>query len=218
MSEVKTATELRKQGNHYYTFVPCENCGEYRWVRISKNGEIRGRFCLPCGCKLSGLRDSIAEQNKDIILKKYVGEKLSAASIAKELSLSVTTITSKLKSCGVTIRPNKKTDEEKEIRIKRWLENNKERKKQYSRTCNRRLKYDILNHYSEGEPKCVFCGIDDVDVLCLDHINGGGEAHRRSLPNREGLGLHLYWWIKKNNFPGGFQVLCLNCNWKKHIS
>jgi len=22
-------------------------------------------------------------------------------------------------------------------------------------------------------------------------------------------------WIRKNNFPKGFQVLCMNCNWGK---
>jgi len=25
----------------------------------------------------------------------------------------------------------------------------------------------------------------------------------------------LYSWLKKNNFPKGFQVLCMNCNFAK---
>ena len=28
-----------------------------------------------------------------------------------------------------------------------------------------------------------------------------------------GYALHL--WLKKNNFPDGFRVLCMNCNWAK---
>jgi hypothetical protein len=46
-------------------------------------------------------------------------------------------------------------------------------------------------------------------------MNGGGNQHRKSL----GVGGNgLYAWIKRNNFPPMFQVLCANCNyaeWQK---
>jgi hypothetical protein len=65
----------------------------------------------------------------------------------------------------------------------------------------------ILNHYSNNICKCECCGIGDIDVLCLDHINGGGNEHRRELGNK-----NLTQWIIQNNYPVGFRILCENCN------
>jgi hypothetical protein len=45
--------------------------------------------------------------------------------------------------------------------------------------------------------------------LTVDHINNDGAEHRRKI----GAGIcSLYWWLKKNHFPDGFQILCYNCN------
>lgn len=65
----------------------------------------------------------------------------------------------------------------------------------------------ILEHYGK---RCNICGFDkDIDCLTIDHINGGGNKHYN------GLGLTL--WLIKNNFPDGFQVLCMNCQSIKRI-
>ena len=72
-------------------------------------------------------------------------------------------------------------------------------------------KVKVLSHYSNPPitPICNNCGEQDIDVLCLDHIGGGGTKHTRS------IGMTLYTWILQNNYPEGFQVLCANCNSKK---
>lgn len=49
----------------------------------------------------------------------------------------------------------------------------------------------------------------EVDECEIDHINGGGTKHRKQ------IGSHIYNWIKNNEFPEGFQVLCFNCNLAK---
>jgi len=191
-SGIKTARELGKYGTAKFIYLPCEKCGKPRWVGISQAGVIRSHFCRSCGCHLGRLRGSIAEKNKDGIVYEYTVNKRSASAIAKEFSLSISTITSKLKSCGVEIRPPKtRTKEEKKLRIRQWMNDNPEKKREYSITSNRRLKREVLSRYSEDSTQCVTCGIDDIDVLCLDHINGGGEAHRRTIPGK-GQGLHLY--------------------------
>jgi hypothetical protein len=43
----------------------------------------------------------------------------------------------------------------------------------------------------------------------MDHINGGGTKHRKSIST------DIYQWIKNNNYPDGFQVLCHNHNMEK---
>lgn len=52
------------------------------------------------------------------------------------------------------------------------------------------------------------------------HVNGGGNAHRQQImasqnTGRAGGGPHLYRWLRRQGYPGGFQVLCANCNMAK---
>jgi hypothetical protein len=62
--------------------------------------------------------------------------------------------------------------------------------------------------------KCQRCGFDDIRALSIDHINGGGRKHTREMKLRSD-GRALYEWIKEDNYPQGFQVLCMNCQWIK---
>ena len=74
------------------------------------------------------------------------------------------------------------------------------------------LKSEILTHYGDGELACVRCGYTDIRALSIDHINGDGARHRRV----ENIG-SLYPWLKRNQFPSGFQTLCMNCQWVKRV-
>jgi len=60
----------------------------------------------------------------------------------------------------------KKYEENKEVYLKKLKEH---------RHKNKEL---VLSYYSKGIPKCNRCGILDIDVLCIDHINGGGTKDR----------------------------------------
>jgi hypothetical protein len=61
---------------------------------------------------------------------------------------------------------------------------------------------------------CKCCGETEPSFMTIDHINGGGHAHVKMIG---GYG-NLYAWLKRNNFPNGFQVLCFNCNHGKHLN
>ena len=83
---------------------------------------------------------------------------------------------------------------------------------------NSRLKLEVLSHYSpSGDPRCAWptCDISDVDMLTLDHIEDGGNADRRR--TGKGGGCATYAYLRKNRFPHGFQVLCMNHQFKKEI-
>lgn len=87
---------------------------------------------------------------------------------------------------------------------------------QRSREVRGKLKLETMTYYSLGDtPYCASCGITDIDVLCLDHINNDGAEHRK-LAGRAGT--VTYGWLKKRGYPDGFQVLCANCNLKKLIT
>lgn len=70
-------------------------------------------------------------------------------------------------------------------------------------------KEECISHYGV---KCYCCSESNLIFLTIDHINGGGNKHRKE------IGTRLYRWLIKNNFPNGFQVSCMNCNWGKYLN
>ncbi len=78
--------------------------------------------------------------------------------------------------------------------------------KSYNRERAQQIKMEVLHAYGLV---CVCCRLDHTEFLCIDHIDGGGDEHRRAVG---GGSSKIYRWLKKNNYPPGFQVLCANCN------
>ena len=91
---------------------------------------------------------------------------------------------------------------------KKYDERHREQTAARERSYMRRLRLEVLNHYSPNGPRCACCGEDHVEFPVIDHINGGGGQHRK----RVGSGSHFYRWLKGHGFPKGFRVLCNNCN------
>lgn len=79
----------------------------------------------------------------------------------------------------------------------------------YSQRTQRRLKLLLLQKYSGQNPYCACCNENKVEFLSIDHIDGGGRQHKIKLKKS---GTSFYNWLRKNNFPKGFRVLCHNCN------
>lgn len=62
--------------------------------------------------------------------------------------------------------------------------------------------------------KCSCCDITEIDFLAVDHINGGGQADRKTTDRS---GETMYRFMRDNNYPPGYQIMCHNCNWSKHL-
>lgn len=85
----------------------------------------------------------------------------------------------------------------------------------YSKNKNKEARVNALIHYSNGSPQCACCGDFRFEFLALDHISGGGNAHRQKVTgSKRGA---IYQWLEKNHYPVGYQVLCHNCDMAKHI-
>lgn len=91
-----------------------------------------------------------------------------------------------------------------------WSKDYRPRYRFLRREAHKKLRLEILDHYSCGVRKCACCGEGTVEFLTIDHVLLKGGQHRREigLPS----GHHFYLWLKKNGFPDGYQVLCFNCN------
>ena len=75
----------------------------------------------------------------------------------------------------------------------------------------------VYNHYSNYDIKCNCCGERQMEFLSIDHVNNDGAEHRRTAKNSHGhlTGNHIIYWLIQNNYPPGFQILCMNCNHAK---
>lgn len=75
----------------------------------------------------------------------------------------------------------------------------------YAKRYRYELKAQVFGAYGR---RCNCCGETNVGFLTVDHVNGGGNEHRKSV----GGGVQVYLDIIRRNFPEDFQVLCYNCN------
>ncbi len=62
------------------------------------------------------------------------------------------------------------------------------------------------------------CGETTLLFLSIDHINEDGAEHRRALISQGHGPAFIYYWLRDNDFPAGFQVLCMNCQFGKSHS
>jgi hypothetical protein len=78
------------------------------------------------------------------------------------------------------------------------------------RRSNFVMRMEVLWHYSNHTMRCACCGESTLEFLTIDHTDGDGATHRKEI----GAGSHttVYRWLRKNNYPPGYQVLCMNCN------
>jgi hypothetical protein len=77
----------------------------------------------------------------------------------------------------------------------------------------KRLRETALAAYGDC---CACCEEKEPIFLTIDHINNDGAEHRREIGSVGGRS--FYSWLRKNNYPEGFQVLCWNCNSGKHLN
>lgn len=77
------------------------------------------------------------------------------------------------------------------------IKNNKKRLKQ---------KQIVFDAYGKI---CACCKESEPTFLSIDHMNNDCAKHRKT------IGSGIYRWLIKNNFPSGFQILCMNCNFGK---
>jgi hypothetical protein len=82
-----------------------------------------------------------------------------------------------------------------------------------SRRLNLALREEVFAAY--GGNLCTCCGEQEPMFLTIDHVDNDGAKMRREGVHSRG-GTQFYQWLRKNRFPPGFQVLCMNCNLGKH--
>lgn len=92
----------------------------------------------------------------------------------------------------------------------RWREKNPELALELERQNNARTKDLVCSIKSLAREKygikCQCCGEAEDAFLRIDHVDGGGTQHRKT------VGINFWFWLAEENFPSGFRTLCHNCN------
>lgn len=86
----------------------------------------------------------------------------------------------------------------------------------YLRNQNRRI--FVINYFGS---KCMNCGINDFDILSVDHIDNDGYKYKNHVRYRKLSELYIGYEkrIKSGeNLKKRYQLLCWNCNHKKRLA
>jgi hypothetical protein len=79
---------------------------------------------------------------------------------------------------------------------------------------HKQIRLKVVEHYSQGTMKCKLCPEDRLPCLDLDHVFNNGAEERRK---KSSATTTLYRRLAIQGFPEGYQILCRNCNWYKHV-
>lgn len=142
-------------------------------------------------------------------------------------------VSSECKDCSAEISRKYRIEKADAIRMKRhdyylrnkevitkkvgeYIKNNRVKVRAWNKVARDKLKDEVFTHYCNGTIKCHHCNETDLGVLTLDHVDGGGNKHRKESGMKTGY--NACCWLKKHGYPEGFQVLCWNCQFKKRLA
>lgn len=103
-----------------------------------------------------------------------------------------------------------------EMKVKRlknlelWKKQNPSKVKEKQARYKAKLRQEVIAHYGG---KCACCGENNIAFLTIHHIDGAGNAVRRSLfGGFNSAGIRSYKWIRRTGYPDRLGVLCWNCH------
>lgn len=99
------------------------------------------------------------------------------------------------------------------VRNNAWWQAHKEQRRIYDQEYRERIKAEVLEYYGGGKLACAHCGFSDIRALSIDHIDGRGKQHRQNLGISRSL--TFYRWLQGQDYPKGYQTLCMNCQFVK---
>jgi 5-methylcytosine-specific restriction endonuclease McrA len=102
----------------------------------------------------------------------------------------------------------------RELRRKQIENEGKSRNSLASKLNRQRNKKEVIEKMGG---KCTCCGETEIDFLTMDHVNNDGAQHRRDAKIGKRGGGDIWRYVRDNNYPPDFQILCFNCNYSKFL-
>lgn len=100
---------------------------------------------------------------------------------------------------------------------KEWIENNREKYNAQKAKYRDNTKIEVFTYYGKWNISCVICWFNNLDWLCLDHINNDWNEHRKQMWVTRRVWINTYEKLRKDWYPEWIQILCANCNQIKEV-
>lgn len=112
------------------------------------------------------------------------------------------------KSCQNTYNREYRRNISKEK--EKWYRRTEDTQGQYKRRIYRKdiLRQEMILAYGGA---CSCCGENDMHFLTLEHLEGGGNKHRREFKKAS----RTWQDLKNRSWPSGHTILCWNCQMGK---
>jgi hypothetical protein len=171
----------------------CKYCKKKFSIKVKKQIKYWGLYCRRKFCSNSCLRKYYRHiLKKDNYKPNYLKTKKEILSQRKRINSYYYRYLDKNRKRLSWNNPKRKTMDKKRRKERRLL---------------------VLQKYSKNNiPFCKCCKDKHLEFLTIDHINGGGNKHLKT------ISMDIYSFLIKNNYPTGFRVLCMNCNWARRFN
>lgn len=100
--------------------------------------------------------------------------------------------------------------EREKIQTEGYRMKNREMLRYKERERQKKLRNQVLDLLGR---KCNTCGLEDEEVLQIDHVFGGGCKEVKTC----GSNKYIFYLKKLREGSHDYQMLCANCNWRKRI-
>jgi hypothetical protein len=177
----------------------CASCGNmFRARGYGNRRRVQACCSRRCARRFTSKRLEDSLGSKEWLTAKYVDECLSTRQIARMLLCSDFLVCGRLKAFGIPARSH---SEAKKVLFDR------QGRKDVSQA-------ELIAAYGG---KCSCCGESEPAFLTLDHVGGGGAAHRRAIKKksegRANVTRKLRQELKAQGWPKDkYRLLCMNCN------
>lgn len=179
-----------------------------KYMKEYREKRIISHLCVRCNNPLGDSKNDKC----DLCNEKTKAERKVRYAKRKESNLCVNCGSSELYKGTTICKPCY-------FKKKEYDNENRGRINKVTRNRTKRLKKEAIDAYGG---KCGCCGETNIVFLTIDHINNDGAKHRRELSGKDkkgtGGGTVTYLFLKKNNYPEGYRVLCFNCNCGRNIN
>lgn len=192
----------------------CFNCNCGKSVNRGVCPHISSKIIVPISNnikKITSEKESICDicgfKSKSIKgLKHHISLKHSNKNECRTCLETLTDVnrTTRRRNGNICIKCNKEQNKQLQKNIP------KEKINFLSQLRNAKIKKEVIGKYGG---KCACCNEKNIHFLTIDHVKNNGAEHRKEIKKES-----MFKWIKRNNFPSDYQVLCFNCNCGRYIN
>lgn len=201
-----------KEGKRtFYCSKKCSAGSYYLSMQVKGTNKVWNIMCAGCGKNIEKpmheFNNKLGNGGRIFFCSKKCADDGAGISYYAVRDSELPLIIERNREAASKINNKKYYENNKEKLLKKstiFQKENREKHNEYNRRTKVNYRRKVLEHYGL---KCECCGEEIYEFLTIDHINGGGNKHKKEIGKKV-----IYKWLIDNDFPEGYRTLCYNCN------